>query len=109
MSDKPDPLWFWILEGKEVVRTDDFVRYMISNHGVDRRVAWSEVAPAIEVSTAFVGGVEFVATGPVLFETRVFGGKCNEECRFTRTWAAAERAHAAMVRKVERMAGKARG
>jgi hypothetical protein len=95
MSDK------YILVGHDVVPADDFQTWARDfEKGTDRHVALTKLDGA-EVSTVFLGLNHRFGDGPPLvFETMVFGGVCDQEQKRYSTWAEAEAGHAAMVEKV---------
>ena len=72
-----------------------------------RRVAESEPAPGVRVSTVFLGiNHSFHPDNePQLFETMVFGGPLDQEQQRHATWAEAEAGHRAMVERVEAFTG----
>ena len=83
VPDETDGLWF--MENKDA-----------------RRVALTEIAKDIEVSTVFLGlDHNFRGEGrPLLFETMVFGGSMNGSMRRYENWIEAEQGHQEMVDKV---------
>lgn len=68
----------------------------------DRRVAWTEVQPGVEVSTVFLGlDHDFTLLGPPkLFETMVFSPGHSEDCWRCSTWEEAIEQHKRAVAEV---------
>jgi len=58
----------------------------------DRRVAWDTIGD-IEVSTVFLCTDHSLTGSPILFETMVFGGKCDQNYWRYHTWDDAECGH----------------
>jgi hypothetical protein len=78
----------------------DWAIWFEDNHS--RRVGWTQITSEIVVSTVFLGlDHNFSGQGgPILFETMVFGGKCDEyQCRH-HTWAEAAAFHAMVVEEL---------
>lgn len=74
--------------------------------GIDaRRVALTEVAPGISVSTVFLSIDHGWGGTPMLFESMVFGGPLDQECDRCSTREQALAQHEAMVARV-RVAGE---
>lgn len=103
---------YYILKGREAVPTDsveEWARMFEDRTG--RRVAATEVAPDISVSTVFLGlDHSFGGGPPELFETLIFGGPDAGEMDRYSTWAEAEAGHERMVaaqraRAAQRRAG----
>jgi hypothetical protein len=91
----------YILVGHEAVPADDLQAWARNfEKGTNRHVALTKLDGA-EVSTVFLGLDHSFGDGPpLLFETMVFGGVCDQEQDRYSTWAEAEAGHAAMVEKV---------
>jgi hypothetical protein len=82
--------------------TDDLLEWARAFETMDRKVASTEVAPGIRVSTAFLGLDHNFGEGPpLIFETMIFGGEHNEEQWRYSTWAEAEAGHARAVAVAE--------
>lgn len=63
-----------------------------------KRVAWTDVADGVSVSTVFLGlDHGFDSDKPVLFETMVFGGPLDQEQERFCTWAEAVDGHERVV------------
>jgi hypothetical protein len=95
----------YILDGHTPVPCENIFIWAKQFEETDqRRVAWTDVRPGVEVSTVFLGiDHNFFGEGPpILFETMVFrdGAGCEDE-RYA-TWDEAEQGHARMVAQVER-------
>ncbi len=90
----------YILDGHTPVACDDLMRWAQWFEKAERRVAFTDVAPGVQVSTVFLGMDHNWGEGPpVLFETMVFrDGHGDEEERYC-TWDEAERGHAEMVER----------
>lgn len=67
-----------------------------------RRVAFTELAPGIEVSTVFLGIDHSFGFGdrPLLFESMAFTDYGGDQCDRYATWEEAEAGHARMVEEV---------
>lgn len=103
----PRPHLYKLL-GKLAVPCADVLEWGRCYETADRCVARTEVGPLL-VSTVFLGiDHNYLLEGDaLLFETMIFGECAESEsfgshCERTRTWAEAERAHAAAVSIAER-------
>lgn len=95
---------FYILDGNEIVMTEDILEWGKALEGDDRRVnntvLWKGWAWQVRVSTVFLG-IDHAFTGPpMLFETMVFGGVLDQEMDRYSTWQQAEKGHELMVQRV---------
>jgi hypothetical protein len=92
----------YTLEGKVPRLAEDFSEWALWFETSNRRVAFTQ-ARHVSVSTVFLGTDQRMLPedAPVLFETKVFGGKHDAEVRRYSTWDDAERGHYAVVAKVE--------
>lgn len=99
----------YILDGHTPVPAPDIDVWMTSFAQTERRrVARTTVAPAIEVSTVFLGS-DYNCSGegpPLLFQTFVFGGPCAGAMARCHTWDEAEEMHQRMVDHVHRVLRK---
>ncbi len=90
------------LDGHNPVPCDDTLEWAQWYEKADRRIALTDVAPDVHVSTVFLSIDHNWGDGPpVLFETMVFGGPLDEEQVRYCTWDEAELGHAAMVERVK--------
>jgi hypothetical protein len=92
---------FYILEGKKVVPVATLEEWARGMAGVERHVAFTEIAPGLVVSTIFLGvdhrHTIFGKGPPLLFETMVFkDGEGEDQERYS-TWEEAEAGHARFV------------
>jgi len=77
--------------------------------GDERRVALTDIAPGVRVSTVFLGlDHSFGGMRPLIFETLVFGGALDQEMDRYSTRAEAIAGHERMVARV-RAAGREEG
>lgn len=83
-----------ILQGHNLVEEPDLLKWAQWLETADRVVEQTSIG-ASRVSTVFVG------CGPMLFETRVFGGELGGREARCSTWEEAEKMHAAMCQKVK--------
>lgn len=67
----------------------------------DRRVALTQIAPEVRVSTMFLVINHGRNGKPLWFETMVFGGPLSDECGRYETWEEAEAGHWAIVDRVK--------
>jgi hypothetical protein len=89
----------FILVDKKVVQhpnNDEWFRWYLKTE--NRRVAETEIGD-VWISTVFVGLV--LTPDKMPFETKVFGGKHNQEDFRTATWEEAEAKHAEIVAMVK--------
>jgi hypothetical protein len=96
----------YILEGTTPVPAADLLSWARWFETADRHVAETWVTPGIRVSTIFLGLDHRQGPwhhGPILFETMVFGGACDQEQRRYATWAQAEEGHEEVVEQVRAM------
>ncbi|MCZ4341502.1 hypothetical protein O4H52_07815 [Sphingomonadaceae bacterium G21617-S1] len=100
---------YWILdEGRQAVQVDMPTWARFFENIENRRVAWTEVAPGISVSTVFLGlNHAFGGGPPLLFETMCFddyGEPVEPGMERYSTWAAAIAGHNDAVEQLlERM------
>lgn len=92
----------YILNGKETVPCNnltDWAEWM-ENH--DRTVGKTMVKDIL-ISTVFIGlNHNFLnPANPLLFETMIFGGKHDPDCRRYSTWEEAQEGHKKIVKLVE--------
>ncbi len=93
----------YILKDRKAVPVKDVLEWARWFETADRKVALTQVADGISVSTVFLGlDHSFMPDAPpLIFETMVFGGPLDaNEDRYT-TWEDAEAGHAAMVAEAE--------
>ena len=93
-------VFLYRLDGHAAVPEPDTLRWARWFETADRTVARTEIAPAILVSTVFLG----IDDGHLgLFETMVFGGSLEDffSERYP-TWDAAERGHDCVVLALRR-------
>jgi len=93
------------LDGKNVVPcdSDEWAR----NFERDRRVARTDVAEGIHVSTVFLGlNHWWTGSGDFWFESMTFGGPTDQDMDRYPTWDEAEAGHARMVHKAEQAHAK---
>lgn len=78
----------YILEGKNVVQTEDTLAWAKWMEEADRRVARTELKNGLVVSTVFLGiDHSFSSKGePILFETMVFNNKGKDKNGFIHDW-----------------------
>jgi hypothetical protein len=114
---------FWILDGKEVVGTDDVLKWGKMFEEESRIVRQEDIKPLerdglfspvecfdCRVSTVFLGlDHSYGSGGPDIFETMVFGGPLDLEERRYSTWDEAELGHLQMVWRVQSVWAMARG
>ena len=107
------PTFYILNEDHRIRATEDASEWTEAFETVDRRVARTEVAPDIVVSTVFVGlGVGWSPDSgdePVVFETRVFTdyGELDGD-RYT-TWDQAIAGHEDVVRRMRERLEKGGG
>ena len=95
MSDK------YILDGHKAIACSGLLEWAHWFETADRKVSKTKIGN-VRVSTVFLGLDHNFGEGePLLFETRVFGGKLNEEMERYATWEQAEEGHKTMVAKVK--------
>lgn len=90
----------FMLEGHEIVTTEDLMKWSKWILSDTRIVNKSIVGPGIEVSTVFLGGIHS------LFETMIFGGLRDRECHRYSTWDEAEIGHDKIVASFEVAGGE---
>jgi hypothetical protein len=75
----------------------------------ERRVAFTVVAPGIEVSTVFLGlDHRFIGDGPpIVFETMVFDDYEAGDCYRYATWDEAALGHEAVVKRLRKRLARA--
>ncbi len=90
------------LVGKEPQAVSDFADWALWFETSNRRVAFTQ-ARFVSISTVFLGTDQALLPDdpPLLFETKVFGGKHDGEVRRYTTWEDAERGHKALAARVE--------
>lgn len=87
-------------ERGEPEAVDDMLTWARWFENAQRRVAWTSIAPGVDVSTVFLGlDHSFGGGQAVLWETLVFGGPLDGEMDRYTSRAAAEAGHAAMVER----------
>ncbi len=95
---------YYLLEGTTVVPAPDVLTWAQAFETTTRRIALTDVAEGIQVSTVFLGMNHQWGEGPpLLFETMVFwrgGGPLDEEQDRYSTYHAAEQGHEAMCARV---------
>lgn len=93
--------YLFILEGHKVVRCSDVNRWNeLLSDGDARRVALTNIDMDVEVSTVFLGIHVLPNRVPMVFETMVFGGACdNMQVRYP-TWIDAEEGHKIIVQEI---------
>ena len=90
----------YILEGKRPVACNDLLQWATWLGSADRRVALNEYGDVC-VSTVFLGiDYGWYKSRPMLFETKVFGGKYDRKIGRYSTWREAEIGHTKMCKKV---------
>ena len=94
---------YYILVGHEAVpATSDQWGSWFEKAREERRVARTELADGIVVSTVFLGSDHQWGNGPPhIFETMTFGGPNDEDCERCSTWVQAEAQHAQAVRAAQ--------
>jgi hypothetical protein len=86
------------LVNRQPVRCRDLLEWGRWMETADRRVAHSNLAGGVNVSTVFLGlDHNFSGGTPLLFETMVFGGEYNHYQERCSTWEQAEQQHARAV------------
>ena len=85
----------YILEGKEPKLVDDILEWgRWFENTATRRVAYTELANDVRISTVFLGLDHSFGNGkPLLFETMIFGGEHDDYCERYSTWGEAEVGH----------------
>jgi hypothetical protein len=99
-----NPSGRYILDGRMAVECPDLMKWAdwLAKNEDQRRVAWTEVAPGVTVSTVFLGLDHQWGNGPpMLFETMAFTDYGGEECWRYPTWDDAEVGHHAVVRSLQ--------
>lgn len=92
----------YVLQGTEPVPEPDLLAWAAWFETADRRVAWTEVAPGLEISTIFLGlDYGWLSPVPLLFETMVFRDGDGAEGERYATWHDAEQGHKTMVDLVQ--------
>ena len=99
----------YILEGKTPVIEPDVLKWATWYQTANRRVRQDtatvrvdgEKVGEVRVSTIFLG-IDHAFDGgpPMLFETMIFGGPCDQEQDRCATWEAAEKMHEKMMERV---------
>jgi hypothetical protein len=80
----------------------DLMTWARSLEGRGSRIVAKEYVYGSLISTVFLGLDHNYGEGPpLLFETLVFGGPMDGECRRCTTWQEAEEQHEAMVERVK--------
>lgn len=95
-----------ILDGRAVKSVEDAVVWgrWFETHVRERIVAKTTIS-SVDVSTVFLGlNHAFGPGAPEWFETMIFGGPRDGECRRCETWSQAEAQHAVVV-ALEKAAG----
>jgi len=91
----------YILNGKEVIKCNDLMKWAKWFEKADRHVAKDTVNDS-DISTVFLGlDHQFGSGPPLLFETLVFGGTLDQEMDRYETWDQAEKGHLAMIARVK--------
>lgn len=101
----------YVLKGKEPVAATPLEWaewFEARSRSDDSTVAVTQITSKVRVSTVFIGiDYDFLGEGrPILFETRVFGGRLDQDCERTCTWAEAEKCHTKWVELAERHVGR---
>jgi len=99
------------LDGHETVVVHDLIEWATWMESAERAVCKDQIGDS-KVSTVFLGldhAAPSAVTPPLLFETMVFGGPMDDECRHYATWGQAEAGHAEMMAEVQAAIGKAAG
>lgn len=93
----------YVLVDKKPVLTDLMVWAKSMENYEKRKVALNELC-GIDISTVFLGlDHNFSGIGPpLLFETIIFGGKCDGFCERYSTWEEAEEGHRRAVEMVKK-------
>ncbi|PYJ10757.1 MAG: hypothetical protein DMF06_04970 [Verrucomicrobia bacterium] len=96
------------VEPVDVSSTERLMSWAQEWGGMDKRVAFTEVAPGITVSTVFLGiDHSFMRHGPpLLFETMVFDDYGSNDCWRYATWDDAAAGHESVVKGLERSIAK---
>jgi len=91
-----------------VTDTESLIRWAERWESLDRRVAATQVAPGVTVSTVFLGlDHNFFGEGPpLLFETMVFDDYGGGDCWRWSTWDEAVEGHKQAVAKLEESLSK---
>jgi hypothetical protein len=91
---------YYILRNQVVVAASSAKEFGEWVETADRVVSKTQVAD-IEVSTVFLGiDHQFFAGPPLLFETMVFGGDLDQNCRRCSTWDEAVEQHEVILSEV---------
>lgn len=95
-------LYFYILDRKKVIATNDMMEFAIFMEHGKRIVKHTKLPGDILVSTVFVGMNmnPFSEGAPVVFETMIFGGEHNDYCEKYSTWEEAEQGHQKAIEMV---------
>ncbi|MFQ5591315.1 MAG: hypothetical protein ACE5FM_00025 [Methyloligellaceae bacterium] len=107
--------FYYILENDVPVLQPDVIKWRTwcEEQKASGRNWWrvaSDVVGASTISTVFLGiDHQFGDGPPILYETMVFGGPCNEECRRYHTKEEALIGHAAMLAVVNAANARAKG
>jgi len=85
---------------KDIIPCEDLLEWATWLESADRIIAM-DIENGIRISTVFLG-LDHSLTGdiPLLFETMVFGGKYDGECKRYATYAEAEIGHRETIRDV---------
>jgi hypothetical protein len=89
------PLQYILDENNKPVEADLFLWAAWMDNQTNRIVGYTQINSQVEVSTVFLGlDHNFSNEGPpILFETMIFGGSCNENQWRWRTWDEAKAGH----------------
>jgi len=91
----------YILQGTTPVKEEDLLAWAQWFETANRQVVETWIPPDIRVSTVFLAlDYQRDEGPPLLFETMVFGGACDQEQVRYSTWHEAEHGHEAMVLRV---------
>ena len=90
-----------LLINKQVLACNSLAKWKLWMTNADRTVAQDSIG-GVRISTVFLGiNHQFGSGPPLLFETVVFGGSYDGECRRYSTWKEAEEGHKKMVEKIK--------
>lgn len=90
----------YVLEGHDAVPETDLITWARWFETADRKVALTDIAAGVNVSTVFLGLDHGYGDGPPqIFETMVFGGPLDKEMDRYATWDEALKGHTAMVKR----------
>ena len=71
----------YILEGR-ILKEVSFRRYINDYKNIDRRIKFTKLSGKVDVSTVFLGiNHSFYDNEILLFETMIFGGSRDEDCK----------------------------